>query len=93
MNIEVAFAEPDYQRVIALDVPPGTTLAKAIGLAQIREDYPEVEIDMDRVGVWNRTRPADYVLHEGDRIEIYRRLIADPKQVRRERAAQSRGGS
>jgi len=88
--IEVAFAEPDLQRIFQVELPDDATVAEAINAAQIEEKFPHVEVRSDRVGVWNQKRAMDFVLRDGDRVEIYRPLIADPKEVRRQRAAEAK---
>ncbi len=89
INVEVAFAEPDLQQVIAIEVPLGATVADAIAAAGIEERFPQVAIDRELLGVWNRRRPPEHPLESGDRVEIYRPLIADPKEVRRQRAKEN----
>ncbi len=90
INIEVAWGHPGKQILLALAVERGTTLLEAIELSGIREQVPQLEIDTARLGVFSRKKPPEYVLKEGDRIEIYRPLLADPKEMRRKRAAEKR---
>lgn len=91
--IEVACALPDRQLVVALEVPAGTTAWQAVALAGIAEAFPEVCIAPQRIGVWGRllgTRglppAAEYRVRSGDRVEVYRPLLIDPKAARRRRA-------
>jgi putative ubiquitin-RnfH superfamily antitoxin RatB of RatAB toxin-antitoxin module len=91
IRIEVAYATPEKQAILTLFVPPGTTVAGGIGLSAIRDEFPDLEIDSGRVGIFSRKVPMDHVLRDGDRIEIYRPLIADPKEVRRRKAEQEKG--
>lgn len=84
--IEVAHARPEKQVLLSLHVNPGTTLIEAIEQSGIREEFPDVRIDASSVGIFSRKVGLDYLLKAGDRIEIYRPLIADPKEGRRERA-------
>ncbi len=86
INIEVAYATPEQQRIIPLRVPAGTTIADAIRLSAVETAFPSIDIHPDRVGVFSIKQPMDYVLSDGDRVEIYRPLQADPKEVRRQRA-------
>jgi len=86
IHIEVAYATPDKQVLLGLSVPAGTTVAEGIEQSAIRDEFPELKMDIDIVGIFSRKVPVDHVLREGDRIEIYRPLIADPKEVRRHRA-------
>jgi putative ubiquitin-RnfH superfamily antitoxin RatB of RatAB toxin-antitoxin module len=86
ISIEVAYASPEKQILFALLVDEGTTLGEGIELSSIRQKCPEIEIDPAAVGIFGRRETLNYSLKDGDRIEIYRALIADPKEVRRERA-------
>lgn len=64
---------------------PGATIREAIAASGLLASFPELSIEEGMVGVWYRVRPLDAPLREGDRVEIYRPLRADPKQARRER--------
>ena len=90
MRVEVAYARPDEQAVIPVDVPADATLEQAIALSRIRERFPEIDLDSTKVGVFGKLSKLSAALHPGDRIEIYRPLIADPKMVRKQRAAQGK---
>jgi putative ubiquitin-RnfH superfamily antitoxin RatB of RatAB toxin-antitoxin module len=90
IRIEVAYARPENQRVLALDVPAGTTAIEAVRLSGIEEEFPEIELAGSRLGIFGKLCKADRVLLAGDRVEIYRPLKADPKVVRRARAAAGR---
>lgn len=84
--IEVAYAKPDLQTIISLDVKPGTTLIEAIKLSGILEQFPEIDLTQNKFGIFSKASSADTMLREKDRVEIYRSLIADPKESRRKRA-------
>ena len=84
--IEVAYATPDRQSLLRLSVPEGSTVAEAIEQSAIRDEFPELKMEIKAVGIFSRKVPLDHVLRAGDRIEIYRPLIADPKEMRRQRA-------
>ena len=86
IRVEVACATPERQLVLPLDVPLGCTLAEAIERSAIREEFPGLVVDLAAVGIFGRKAPAGQVLQPGDRVEIYRPLIADPKEARRKRA-------
>ena len=86
ITVEVAYGLPDRQFLEALDVPAGTTALEAIDASSLREAFPEVGIDSDGIGVFSRKVPLDHVLSNGDRVEIYRPLLIDPKEARRARA-------
>lgn len=84
--IEVAYATPSRQVLKALEVPIGTSVEQAIDLSGIRETFPDMVIDPNAVGIFSRKVTMDHVLQGGDRVEIYRPLLADPKEARRRRA-------
>ena len=88
--VEVAFACPGRQALIALMVPAGSTLEIAIRQSGILEQVPEIDLAVSKVGVFGRLYPLEHVLEAGDRVEIYRPLVADPKEVRRRLAAEGR---
>lgn len=91
ITVEVVLAMPDRQELVSLDVEAGTTLAEAIGLSGVTEKFAGFEPDLDRVGIFGRKASPDQVLQPGDRVEIYRPLLADPKEVRRQRALEQSG--
>ncbi len=91
IHIEVAYARPDEQVILPVEVPPGTTLEEAIHRSGILKAFPEIDLAAVKVGVFGKLKPPDTPLREGDRVEIYRPLIADPKEVRRRRAVEDRG--
>ena len=90
IQIEVAYATPERQQIIPLCVPVGTTVAKAIESSNINKYFPEIDLQEQKVGIWSKAVKLDQELREGDRIEIYRPLIADPKAIRRRRADQAK---
>ena len=81
---------PDKQRVISLQVAQGTTIEEAIRLSGILDQFPQIDITSNKLGIFGKLKKADEVVREGERIEIYRPLIADPKQVRKQRAAEGK---
>jgi putative ubiquitin-RnfH superfamily antitoxin RatB of RatAB toxin-antitoxin module len=85
--VEVAYAKADEQLILKLEVAPGTTLKQAVEQSGILERFPEIDPAQLKAGVFGKLKKLDQTLREGDRIEIYRPLIADPKQVRKQRAA------
>ena len=89
--IEIAYAMPGKQIILNLTVRPGTTAGEAIDQSDIKNEFSEMKIDPAGIGIFSRKVALDHVLREGDRIEIYRPLIADPKEVRRERAKKEAG--
>lgn len=88
MIVEVAYALADKQSLISLEVKEGTTLAEAIEASGILEIYNQIDLSKQQVGIFSKFASLDTVLREKDRVEIYRPLVADPKEVRKERAAQ-----
>ena len=86
ITIEVAFALPEKQLLLTLDVAPGTTLGEAITRSGIVDEFPDLIIDPARVGIFGKKARLEDELRSGDRVEIYRPLIADPKEARRKRA-------
>jgi putative ubiquitin-RnfH superfamily antitoxin RatB of RatAB toxin-antitoxin module len=95
MNIEVAYALEKKQTLLSLVVDEGTTLKQAIEVSGILDTYAQINLSKDKAGIFGKVAKLDTVLREKDRVEIYRPLLADPKKVRKERAAQGkvmRGG-
>ncbi len=86
--IEVAYATPDAQKIIECEIVGGTSPREALRQSNIKEFFPEIDLDRCDLGVFGKLVADSYELVDGDRIEIYRPLIADPKEVRRQRAAQ-----
>jgi putative ubiquitin-RnfH superfamily antitoxin RatB of RatAB toxin-antitoxin module len=84
--VEVVLALPEKQKLVAMSIAAGSTLADAIEKSAIADMFEEFELDLTRVGIFGRKASPDQVLRDGDRVEIYRPLIADPKEVRRQRA-------
>jgi len=85
--VEVAYARPDEQVIIPLDVPAGTTVRQAIERSGILQRFMEIDLNKNKVGIFGKITKLDNELRANDRVEIYRPLIADPKEVRRARAA------
>ena len=90
MYIEVSYALEDKQTLLNLEVGSDTTLKQAIELSGILETYPQINLTRDKTGIFGKIAKLDTILREKDRVEIYRPLIADPKEVRKERAAQGK---
>jgi putative ubiquitin-RnfH superfamily antitoxin RatB of RatAB toxin-antitoxin module len=85
--VEVCYAKPDSVFRKSLRVPAGTEVRAAIEQSGVLQVAPEIDLPTWRVGVYGKLKTLDAVLREHDRIEIYRPLIADPKEARRRRAA------
>ncbi len=95
--VEVVYALPHKQKLLKFNVDEGTTARQAVDLSNIAQFFPGEDIANARLGLWGQALgtkgvpPAEeYVLQPGDRVEIYRPLIADPKEVRRRRAEKAR---
>lgn len=90
IHVEVAYALPHVQMLIPLNVPLGTTVEEAIKLSGVLEKFPDIDLAKNKVGIWNKVSELSAVLRDKDRVEIYRPLIADPKEVRRKRAVEGK---
>jgi putative ubiquitin-RnfH superfamily antitoxin RatB of RatAB toxin-antitoxin module len=90
MLVEVAYALEKKQTLLELEVGEGTTLKQAVELSGIIDTYPQIDLTKDKTGIFGKIAKLDTILREKDRVEIYRPLIADPKQVRKERAAKGK---
>jgi len=97
ITVEVAYALPEKQALKQLTVALGTTALEAVNQSGILELFAEIDIANAKMGIFSQVlgtkgldSPADYQLKHRDRIEIYRPLIADPKEVRRRRAEQAK---
>lgn len=88
IRVEVVLAMPERQELVELELAAGSTVADAISRSRIVERFDGFELDLEKVGIFGRKASPDQVLREGDRVELYRPLIADPKEVRRQRAKQ-----
>ena len=86
ITIEVGYAKPDDQLLLSLEVDEGTTVEDAVKLSGMLERYPEIDFDTIKMGVFGKVAKRDVVLKAGDRVELYRVLIADPKAARQKRA-------
>ena len=97
ITVEVACALPHKQKIVTLAVPAGTTARQALALSRIDGEFPEVAVDSAPLGIFGQTLGTkglpggeEYVLQAGDRVEVYRPLLADPKEVRKRRAEKAR---
>ena len=85
LRVEVVYALPGEQTVVAVELGPGATVSQAIIASGVLERHPEIDLAAADLGVWGERVGRDYCVSDGDRIEIYRPLIADPKTMRRQR--------
>ncbi|HWN30167.1 MAG TPA: RnfH family protein [Burkholderiales bacterium] len=92
ITIEVAYAAARGQTVLQLEVKSGTTIGEAIKQSGILHQFPEIDLALNKVGIFGKLARTDTLLRDRDRLEIYRALIADPKEARRRRAQAARRG-
>ena len=90
LDVEVVYATAERQELVALTVPPGTTASEAIELSAIRDRFPDLIDTNASIGVWGRVTGGNRQLKDGDRVEIYRELVIDPREARRLLAEQGR---
>ena len=90
IDIEVVYALPEEQSLVTVKVAEGTEIKDAIENSMILEGYPELELDKLEVGIFGKMAKLTQKVRDRDRIEIYRPLIADPKEVRKRRAAEGK---
>lgn len=87
LNVEVVYALPGKQQIVRLQLPAGSTVRQAIEASGLLQKHPEIDLSKNKFGVFAKLAKADAALRDQDRVEIYRPLIADPKEVRKQRAA------
>jgi putative ubiquitin-RnfH superfamily antitoxin RatB of RatAB toxin-antitoxin module len=90
LKVSVAYVGPNDQVLRPLEVRIGTTVREAIEQSAVLTRCPEVDLAVNQVGIFGKLAKLDQVLEDGDRIEIYRPLIADPKEARKRRAAEGK---
>jgi putative ubiquitin-RnfH superfamily antitoxin RatB of RatAB toxin-antitoxin module len=90
ITVEVAHARPERQLILVAEIDAGATLEQAIRASGILEQFPDIDLAINKVGVFGKLGKLSDTLLDGDRVEIYRPLIADPKEVRKQRAAQGK---
>ncbi len=91
IEVEVAYARPDCQVVIPVQVAHNALVSDAIEASGVLRQFPEIDLDgANKVGVFGKLTRMNAPLKAGDRIEIYRQLIADPKEARRAKAGEAK---
>ncbi len=90
IQVEVIYALPHEQKLLKVEVPQETTLEEAIKISGILNKYPDIDLSINKVGIFSKLSKLDVVVRDKDRIEIFRPLIADPKEVRRKRAEEGK---
>ncbi|MFT3733485.1 MAG: RnfH family protein [Rhodocyclaceae bacterium] len=90
IHVDVCYALPGKQELVSLTLPAGSTAQAAIEASGLMSRYPEIDLENNKVGVFAKLVKLDTPLRDRDRVEIYRPLIADPKEVRRKRAEEGK---
>ena len=90
ITVEVVYPLPQKQEIFTVRLPAGSTLREAVEASGVMKKYPEIDLAKDKPGVYAKLAKPDAPLRDRDRIEIYHHLIADPKEVRKQRAAQGK---
>ncbi|MGZ5008352.1 MAG: RnfH family protein [Methylobacter sp.] len=85
MNVGVCYAEADRQLWMRLEVPDDSTIEQTINLSGVLKQYPEIDLTKQKVGIFGKIAALDTMVKEGDRVEIYRQITADPQTVQRRR--------
>lgn len=90
IQVEVAYAKEDEQVLLALEADAGLTVQGAIERSGILRRFPEIDLKVNKIGIFGKLAKLEQPLSSGDRVEIYRPLIADPKEARKKRAAEGK---
>lgn len=90
ISVEVVYALPSKQEIFSVKLPEGGTARQAIEASGVLQKYPEIDLAKNKLGVFAKLTKPDAALRHRDRVEIYRPLIADPKEVRKQRAAEGK---
>ena len=88
--VEVAYALPEEQVIISIKVPTKFNVKQAIERSGVQKKFPSIDLSKNKVGIFGKKTTLDHPLKDRDRIEIYRPLILDPKEMRRKRAAKKK---
>lgn len=86
LQIEVVFSDSRHQKLIQVLVPVNTTISEALKLSGVLLDFPNIDLNKNKVGIFGKLCNLDKKINEGDRIEIYQPLVIDPKKIRLNRA-------
>ena len=90
ISVEVVYALPAKQELLTVRLNEGATVRQAIESSGLLQKYPEIDLAKNKLGIFAKLTKRDSVLRDRDRVEIYRPLIADPKEVRKQRAAEGK---
>lgn len=86
ISVELIYIEPNSQNCLELVLVKGASIEQALHVSGLLERFPEIDLTLNKVGIFSKIQSLDTVLNSGDRIEVYRPLLADPKEARRQRA-------
>ena len=89
ITVEILYIEPGSQNSLTLKMPQGSSIHEAINRSGVLRQFPEIDLTVNKVGIFSKIFSLDTLFCEGDRIEIYRPLVTDPKEARRRRAIKS----
>lgn len=90
ITVEVAYARPDTQVILEVEVEEGATIEDALRLCGILANFPDIDLTTQKVGIFGKLSKLTSLLRAGDRVEIYRPLAADPKEARKQRVADNK---
>jgi len=90
IHVEVVYGRQYRQKVAQVILNEGATLREAVERSGLLAEFPEIDLAKNKLGIWNKLAKLDAVVRDKDRVEIYRPLIADPKEVRKQRAAEGK---
>lgn len=90
IQVEVVYGTPTQQSLLSLHVEPGSTVEQVILASRIIDSHKEIDLTVNKVGIWNRVAKLTDTVQDLDRVEVYRPLIADPKDVRKRRAEKAK---
>ncbi len=90
ITVDIVYARRDVQELMSLKLPTGVTVKEAVERSGLLAKFPEIDLTKNKLGVFAKLVKPDTVLRDRDRVEIYRPLIADPKEVRKQRAAEGK---
>ncbi|MCX7149385.1 MAG: RnfH family protein [Rhodocyclales bacterium] len=90
IHVEVVYARLERQEVASISLPAGSTVGQAIDASGLLAKHPEIDLAINKLGIYAKLARVDTALRDRDRVEIYRPLIADPKEVRKQRAAEGK---
>jgi len=90
ITVEVAYALPDKQLILTFELPEGQTVEEAIHASGILKRFDSIDLKTNKVGIFGKSVKLDYILQDKDRVEVYRPITCDPKEVRRQRAKKTK---